>query len=179
MEQVVAPEDLRFDEIRHDVFEANRSVRFGNLWMFVGLVAGSVLAVFFGWIAMDGVGWLQKLTIGANVLVTAWVVFMVLRARRVSRSDDWTLRSRLEIEIQRLEKQRALWSYGGVWFWGPMSVPVLLGLPVRLYWVWFVLCALLCWIVHRGTRTSVDPLLSRLRALHRELLDGDDSVRGA
>jgi MFS family permease len=173
MEQASPPYDLRFEGIKRDVSEANRSVQFGNFWTIFGLIAGSALAVFFGWIAMDGVGWRQKLSIGTFVLVTAWVILMLLRARRVSRSDDWTLRSRLQIEIERLEKQRTLWSYGGVWFWGPMSVPVLLGLPVRLDWVWFLLCAFLYWIVHHWMRKSVDPLLSRLKALHRELVEGD------
>jgi len=51
-----------------------------------------------------------------------------------------------------------------------MSIFVLLALPVRLYWVWFVLCALVYWAVRRSTRKTIDPLLSRLKGLHRELV---------
>jgi len=124
-------------------------------------------------VAMDGVGWLSKLTIATNVVATIWIIVMLLRARRVGRADDWTLRSRLETEIERFEKQRNLWKYGGLWFLAPMSVTVLLGLPVRLYWVWFVLCGVVYWTVRHGRRTRTDPLLARLKGLHRELLDSE------
>jgi hypothetical protein len=120
---------------RRGASELNRGLRFGNFWMIFGSVCGSALAVLFGWLMMDGVGGLAKLTIVANVIVTVWITFMLLRARRVRRSDDWTLRSRLETEIERLEKPRNLWNYGGVWLLAPMSVSVLLGLPAPLYWV--------------------------------------------
>jgi hypothetical protein len=171
MEQTSPTHDLRFDGIRREVSVFNRSVRFGNFWMIFGLVCGSALAVFFGWIAMDGVSGRSKLTIAANVAVTAWIIFMLLRARRTRRSDDWTLRSRLETEIERLEKQRTLWKNAPVWLLLPMSVCVLLGLPVRLYWVWLVLCALVYWLIRRESGMKVDPLLSRLHELHRELLE--------
>jgi hypothetical protein len=173
VEEASPTHDLRFEGIQRGVSEFNRSVRLGNFWMIFGSVCGSALAVFFGWLTLDGVGSLAKLTIAANVIVTAWMIFMLLRARRVSRSDDWTLRSRLEIEIERLEKQRNLWSYGGIWLLAPMSVYVLLGLPARLYWVWFVLCALVYWTVRRGTRRTIDPSLSKLKGLHRELVDSE------
>lgn len=171
MAQASPTQDFGFAQIKNEVSEFDRSVRFGNFWMIFALTCGCGLSVFFGWLAMDGVGWHSKLTISAQVLVAAWLIVMLIRARRVTRSDDWTLRSRLEIEIERLERQRSLYRYGGVLFWGPMSVSALLGLPVRLYWVWFALCALIYWCVRHGTRTKVDPLLSRLKELHRQLVE--------
>ena len=165
-------QDLSFEAIKDEVSEFDRGVRFGNFWMILPSVAGSVLYVLFGWLLLEGTGWLSKLTIVANVIVTAWTIFMLVRARRVTRSDDWTLRSRLEMEIERLEKQRNLWKYGGIWLLVPMSVSVLLGLPARLYWVWFALCALTYWVVRREAAGKIDPLLSRLKELHRELVEG-------
>jgi hypothetical protein len=173
MQQVVPTPDFGVEKIQRDVAEFNRSVRFNNFWAIFGLTSASALGVFFGWVAMDGAGWLSKLTIATNVVATLWIIVMLLRARRVGRSDDWTLRSRLETEIERLEKQRNLWKYGGLWFLAPMFITVLLGLPVRLYWVWFVLCGVVYWTVRHGTRTRTDPLLSRLKELHRELVDSE------
>lgn len=171
MEQTSLTHGLRFDRIKRDVSDFNRSVRFGNFWMIFGSASGSALAVFFGWLTLDGVGWRSKMAIVANGIVTVWMIFMLLKARRVRQSDDWTLRSRLETEIERLEKQRGLWSYGGVWLLAPMTVSVLLGLPARLYWVWFVLCGLVCWTVRRETNRKIDPLLSGLKELRRELIE--------
>jgi hypothetical protein len=165
-------QDFSFERIKGDVSEFNRGVRFANFWMIFGSVCGSALGVFFGWRTRDGAGWQSKLAIAANVIVTAWMIVMLLRARRVTRSDDWTLRSRLETEIALLEKQRNLWNYGGIWLLAPMSVSVLLGLPARLYWVWFALCVLTYWVVRREAARKIDPLLSRLKELHRELVEG-------
>ena len=91
---------------------------------------------------------------------------------RLQAWEDVTGHCDLEIEIERLEKQRNLWKYGGIWLLVPMSVSVLLGLPARLYWVWFALCVLTYWIVRREAAGKIDPLLSRLKALHRELVEG-------
>jgi len=173
MEQASQTHDVGFEGIKRSVSEFNRSVRFGNFSMIFATVCGSALAVFFGWLMMDGVGWRAKLNIAVNVIVTVWIAVMLLRARRVRRADDWTLRSRLETEIERLEKQRSLWSHGGAWLLTAMSVSVLLALPARLYWVWFALCALVYWTVRRSTRNTIDPLLSRLKGLHHELVGGE------
>jgi Flp pilus assembly protein TadB len=172
MQPLSPPQDLKFEAIRDEVAEVNRGARFGDFWMIFALACGSALAVFFGWLTLDGVKTWQKLSIAANVMVTVWVIFWLLRARRTTRSDDWTLRSRLETEIERLEKHRNLWRYGALWVLAPMSVSVLLGLPARLYWVWFVMCAVVYWWARRETRKTLDPLLSRLKALHRELVEG-------
>jgi hypothetical protein len=172
MEHASQTHDLSVEGIKGDVSEFNRGVRFANFWMIFASVCGSALYVFFGWLALDVARWQSRLTIVANVIVTAWMIFMLIRARRVTRSDDWTLRARLETEIERVEKQRNLWKYGGAWLLVPMSVSVLLGLPVRLYWVWFALCALVYWVLRRESAGKIDPLLSRLKELHRELVEG-------
>lgn len=172
MEHAGQTHDLNFEGLKGEVSKFHRGVRFGTLSMILASICGSALAVFFGWLTLDSVGWQSKLTIASNALVTAWIIFMLVRSRRVTRPDDWTLRSRLEIEIELLQKQRNLWSYGGVWLLAPMSVAALLGLPARLYWVWFALCAFVGWLIRHETRRTTDPLLSRLKGLYRELTEG-------
>src|SRR5581483_426044 len=97
-----------------------RSGRNAAFWMIFASVCGSALAVFFGWLTRDGVEWHEKLSIVAYVVGTVCMTFVLLRARRISRADDWTLRSRLEMEIERLEKQRHVWNTVAVWFFLPM-----------------------------------------------------------
>jgi hypothetical protein len=46
-----------------------------------------------------------------------------------------------------------------------------MGMPPRLYWVWLVLCPIAAWSVHHGMRKTIEPLLARLKGLHRELVD--------
>jgi hypothetical protein len=173
MEQTLPAQELRVDTIRRDVAEFNRSVRFRDFWTIVGWGCGSALGLFFGWQAVASTDWLRRTTIIVNALIAIWMVVMLLRARRVKRADDWTLRSRLETEIERVERQRRLWRYGGAWMLAAMTVSVLLGMPPRLYWMWLVLCAIAAWSVRHGTRKTIDPLLARLKRLHRELVDSN------
>ena len=81
---------------------------------------GSFGTVFAHWLNGDSVGRLSQVGILFFVVASAIVVLALLRARKSARSDDWTLRSRLEIKIEQLEKQKKL-GYGvGSWFLAPM-----------------------------------------------------------
>jgi hypothetical protein len=180
--------DVRFEGIKGEVSEFRRAGRNAAFWMIFAHVCGSALAVFFGWLTRDDVGWLSKLGIAAYVIATIWMTFTLLRARKVTRSDDWTLRSRLEIEIERLEKQRNLYNRVGVWLLAPMSVFIVLStlgrhhdltggyLPDLFAWthfysVWLAMCALVYWLCRREITRKFDPLLSRLKGLYRELVE--------
>ena len=102
------------------------------------------------------------------------------------RSDDWTLRARLESEIEQIEKQSRLGASVGFWFLAPMlPAIVLLSLggyhdrtgsyvPDLSLWVYYVVClavyALTYWLCRRETSKRLEPLLARLKGLHRELV---------
>jgi hypothetical protein len=62
--------------------------------------------------------------LGVLVFIAATIVMSValIRARSVTRSDDWTLRSRIEIEIEKRQKQRRLMNSVGYWFLLPMLI---------------------------------------------------------
>ena len=65
---------------------------------------------------------LSRLGVLVFIAATAVMSVALLRARSVSRSDDWTLRSRIEMEIEKLEKQRRLMNRVGYWFLLPMLI---------------------------------------------------------
>ena len=91
-----------------DVTKIHRAVRFRDFWMIFALAVGALLNVLFGWLTQEQVNWLSRLGVVVFIAATAVMTVALLRARSVTRSDDWTLRSRIEIEIERLEKQRRL-----------------------------------------------------------------------
>jgi hypothetical protein len=171
MQHAGKTDDLRFEGIKGEASELRRIGRNGAFWMIFANVCGSALAVFFGWLTRDGVELHEKVSIAAYVVGTICMTLVLLRARRISRSDDWTLRSRLEIEIERLEKQRNLWNNVGAWFFLPMSIASLLALPPRLYPLPFALYAVAYWVCRSSARSQIEPVLSRLRNLHRELVE--------
>jgi len=171
MQRTSKTDELRFEGLKGEVSELRRTGRNSTFWMIFASVCGSALAVFFGWLTRDGVAWHEKLSIAAYVFGTVCTTFVLLRARRISRSDDWTLRSRLEMEIERLEKQRHVWNTVAVWFFLPVSIASLLALPPRLYLLTFVLYAVAWWGCRASTRRQIDPVLQRLRELHRELVE--------
>lgn len=179
--------DLRLDVIKSDVSEIHRVVRLRDLWIFFVLALGSFGTVFIHWVNGDSVGWLSQLGVLSFVVASAFVGVALVRARKVTRSDDWTLRSRLESEIEGLEKQKRL-AYGvGSWFLGPMlPAIVLLTLgghhdrtgsyaPDLSLWVYYLVCVavygLTYWLCRREAEKSLGPLLTKLRGLHHELVD--------
>lgn len=170
MQHASRSDDLHLDRIKDEAAEFRRAGRFGAFWMIFANVCGSALALTFGWLTRDSVRWYEKLSIAVYIAGTLIMVWALLNARRTSRSDDWTLRSRLEMEIEHLVKQRSLWNSSVLWFFLPMTTASLLALPPRLYPLTFALNGVAFWVCRSDIRRRLDPLLSRLRDLHRELV---------
>lgn len=191
MEQTIRTIDLRVDSIKGDVSEIHRVVRLRDFWMIFVLLLGSGGTVFIRWLNGDAVGWLSQIGALAFAIASAVVTIALVRARKVTRSDDWTLRARLESEIEQLEKQSRLGDSVGSWLSGPMlPAIVLLSLggyhdrtgsyaPNLSLWVYYFLCvaayAFTYWLCRRETSKRLDPLLSRLKQLHRELVGNGDA----
>src|SRR5437016_2738545 len=102
LNQSLRAEDLSMRTIMSDVAKIDRSVRFRDFWMISAMVLGAALYFVFGWLTQERVDWLSRFSILTFIAATAVMSIALLRARRTSRSDDWTLRSRLELEIERL-----------------------------------------------------------------------------
>jgi hypothetical protein len=184
-------EDLSMKAIMREVAIFNRSVRFRDFCMIVAMVLGASIYFIFGWLAQEKIDLLSRFSVLAFIAATAVMSIVLLRARRTSRSDDWTLRSRLEMEIERLEKQRRLMNRIGYWFLLPMLIAnglsFLGGYDVRTAshvahatgWALFAGCgvvyAFTYWLVRREVMKMWDPVLARLRRLLADLLGTRDA----
>ena len=190
IDQSFRAEDSSVKKIMSDVAEIDRSVRFRDFCMIFALVGGAVLYLIFGWLTQEKVDVLSRLSVLAFIAATAGMSVALLRARRVTRSDDWTLRSRIEMEIEKLEKQHKLMSRVGYWFLLPMLIAnglsSLGGYDVRTGnhvagtsgWVLFATCCVLYgftyWFVRHELKRKWDPVLARLRGLHADLVGTTD-----
>jgi hypothetical protein len=184
--QSVRVEGPSMTTIMSDVKKIEREVRFRDLWMILALVAGAMLYLIFGWLTRETVDWFSRLGVLLFIAATTVMSVTLLRARNVTRSDDWTLRSRIELEIEKLEKQRKLMNSVGYWFLLPMLIAngmSLLGgqharaeglAPDAPVMAIFASCCLVYgftyWFVRRETRRKWDPVLGRLQQLHADLI---------
>ena len=181
---------LRMDHIQGDVAEIHRVVRLRDFWMIFVLLLGPGSTVVMRWLNGDVVGWLSQIGALALALSSVVATIALLKARRVARSEDSTLRARLESEIGQLEKQRRLGRGVGSWLLSPLFTAIVLlslgarhdhtgsYLPSPLLWAYYALCAAVYaftyWLCRRENSEKLSPLLSRLRRLHRDLVGSGD-----
>jgi len=186
IDQTARVEGPRMTTIVSDLKKIDREVRFRDFWMIFALAIGALLYLIFGWLTQENVDLLSRLGVLAFLGATTVMSVALIRARRVTRSDDWTLRSRIEMEIEKLEKQRRLMNRVGYWFLLPMLIAngiSLLGghhartgslVPDASGVAIFASCALAYgftyWLVRRETKRKWDPVLGRLQRLHADLL---------
>jgi hypothetical protein len=184
--QSVRVEDPSMTTIMSDVKKIDREVRFRDFWMIFSLAMGAVLYLIFGWLTQENVDWLSRLGVLVFIAATTAMGIALLRARSVTRSDDWTLRSRIEMEIEKLEKQRRLMNHVAYWFLLPMLIANGLSLlagqhartgslaPDAAGMAIFASCGFVYgftyWLVRRQTKRKWDPILARLQRLHADLL---------
>jgi hypothetical protein len=173
------------DDIRVQVTELRQGIRFGSFWIIFAFLAVAVIEMFEQFVALDNAGWLSKVGAVAWVCLTLWLAVVLRRSSQVERSDDWTLRSRLEIEIERAQKHRDTWKRMAAWYLAPMLATVVLSTlggshdktgsyaPGLVGWVLLGTCAALFafvyWYCQREIRRKLDPLLARLKGLYTEL----------
>src|SRR5258708_36035392 len=100
VDQSFRAEDLSMKAIVSDVVKIDRSVRFRDFCMILAMVLGASLYFICGWLTQENVDLLSRFSVLAFIAATAVMSIALLRARRTTRSDDWTLRSRLEMEIE-------------------------------------------------------------------------------
>jgi uncharacterized membrane protein len=187
VDQSFRAEELSMKTIMSDVAKIERSVRFRDFCMISAMVLAAALYLVFGWLAQEKVDWLSRFSVLAFIGATAVMSIALLRARRTNRSDDWTLRSRLEMEIERLEKQCRLMNRVGYWFLAPMLIANGLSslggydvrtgshVPNATGWMIFAACGLLYgytyWLVRREVTKKWDPVLAQLRRVLADLLE--------
>jgi drug/metabolite transporter (DMT)-like permease len=186
IDQSVLLEGPSMTTIMSDVKKIDREVRFRDFCMIFALAIGALLYLIFGWLTQENVDSLSRLGVLVFIAATTVMSVALLRARSVARSDDWTLRSRIEMEIEKLKKQRRLMNRVGYWFLLPMLIAngiSLLGshhtraeslVPGASGLAIFASCGLVYgftyWLVRRETKRKWDPVLARLQRLHADLL---------
>jgi hypothetical protein len=166
--------------------KARRDVRMRDFWMIFPLILVACGAVFFNWWARDGVSLQSRIGVVSIVILAGAVTAVLLYARRTSPYDNLTLRSRLEREIEMLQRQVSLLLNVGYWFLLPMFLVVVISswvgqyertgsyLPGSALWVLYAatlfICALAFWLCRREARQRFLPLLSRLKQVHHDLV---------
>ena len=186
VDQAARVEGPSMTTIMSDVKKIDREVRFRDFWMIFALAMGALLYLIFGWLTQENVDLLSRLGVLAFIGATTVMCVALFRARSVARSDDWTLRSRVEMEIEKLEKQRRLMNRVGYWFLLPMlianGISVLGGhhartgslIPDAAGMAIFASCGLVYgftyWLVRRETKRKWDPVLARLQRLRADLV---------
>jgi hypothetical protein len=190
---LVAEGAPRTGDLRAEMARVRRDLRMRDVWMILPLVAVAGGAVFFNWWARDAVSLQSRIGVLAIVASAVVVTLVLLNARRITSHDDWTLRARLEREMQTLGKQVSLLLNVGYWFLLPMFLTIVvtstLGqyertgsyLPGAVVWglygAYIVIAGLAHWLCKREAKRRCLPLLSRLKELHGDLvgLEGSNS----
>jgi len=186
IDQTAGVEGPRMTTIVSDLKNIDREVRFRDFWMIFALATGALLYLIFGWLTQESVDLLSRVGVLTFIGATTVMSVALIRARSVTRSDDWTLRSRIEMELEKLQKQRRLMNRVGYWFLLPMLIAngiSLLGthhartgslVPDPSGMAIFASCGLVYgftyWFVRRETKRKWDPVLGRLQQLHVDLL---------
>ena len=172
--------------VMNDVRRIDREVWFRDCWMIFALVMGALLYLIFGWLTQESVDWLARLGVLGFIAATTVISVALVGARSVAGADDWTLRARIEMEIEKLGKQMRLMNRVGYWFLLPMlianGISVLGGHHARTGGVvpdarglaTFIACSLLYgltyWWVRRETKRKWTPVLMQLKQLHSDLM---------
>ncbi|MGH8196369.1 MAG: hypothetical protein ACREQ8_18535 [Woeseiaceae bacterium] len=183
MEMSVSSAELSWDAIKQNVSEVRRSVRLRDFWVVLVLLFWAVTSV----LSTELSGWLSTLSLALVLGTTGFLIYVLIGVRAVASTDDWTLSSRLASEIQRLEKQAKVVKGFGSWYLLPMFFAVistaLAGfhertgnyIPGLNFWIYSAICAVVfggtMWLHRREARTKIQPLLTRLKELQRELMD--------
>jgi len=176
----------RLEALKTDIASLHRDVRMRDFWLIFPLLTVAGGSVFFNVWTRDKVDVMAQIAALSTVVFAVVVTFVLLNARRVTAYDNWTLRARLEREIERLGRQAALLLNVGYWFLLPMFLMIVITsvvgqhertgsyVPNAISWGLYVaslsISTLTVWLCRREAQRTFMPLLSRMKELHRDLL---------
>jgi hypothetical protein len=176
----------RLEDMRADMARVRRDTRMRDVLLILPLLAVAGIAAFFNWWTRDAVSMQSRIGVLSMVVLAAAVTVVLLNARRVTSGDNWTLRARLEREIETLRRQVSLLLNVGYWFLVPMFLVIVISssmgqyertgsyLPGAMAWrlhgIYLVIALLSYWLCRREAKRRLVPLLARLKNLHRDLV---------
>jgi MFS family permease len=184
MEIAQQPKMLNFSDIQEKVSRFNKSIFYRD-----STEIGTAFLVIFIFsqrlITNPQVGWLTYFGTGIIISAALLIVFMLLKSKKVDIKNDWTLASRIDLEIEKLEKQKKLLNSVGSWYLAPIMSGVFftrLGyhhdntgsyIPDTGILVYFVGCLILSvfiyWLNRRAVSKKIDPVLTAVTNLRQQL----------
>lgn len=187
-EEMTARDDsIDFEGIRRQVARADRRATVISAVEVLACVAVIAFVLVVWWIGSPTAGLHPLLQLGMLAMISScvFVAWKIIRSRKVSTVDDWTLKSRLDIQIEKRERDIRLLTTVAYWYLGPLFLAIILAsyggyvqrsgsyLPDAGLWMYWLLCVALyvgIYALNRyAARTRLRPLLKKLYALRAEL----------
>ncbi|ARU29473.1 hypothetical protein CBR65_19640 [Cellvibrio sp. PSBB006] len=180
---------IDFDKIRTHVDQYDRRTKWSwALELFA--CAGIIIAVGFGWFSVENPSLLFQIGMAAMIVSAAFVAAKIATNRRTLSSDNWTLLGKINIQIEKREKEEKLLRSIASWYLTPLFIAILLAsyggyshrtghyfpdAGLLIYWgACLVLYIGIYYFNQWQVKTRLTPLLAQLYALREQLKDDVD-----
>jgi len=176
-----------FDHIRRNVNNFDRRANIS--WKLELLTCIAVIAaVILIWLVRmptEKLSLMYHIGMLAMVVSCAFVAAKIIWNRRILTTDDWTLSSKLNIQIEKREKETKLLKTVAYWYLTPLLIAVFLSsygghvqrtgsyIPDVGLWIYWTVCLVLYIGIYffnqYRIKTKIQPILDQLYLLRREL----------
>lgn len=177
---------IDFNNIRTQVDAYDRRAKFS--WALeLCACAAIVVAVGFGWFVTEQPGILFQIGMVAMIVSAIFVAVKIVLNRRITSIDNWTLLGKINVQIEKREKEAKLLNSVASWYLTPLFIAVILSsyggyahrtggyIPDAGLWVYWAICLVLYIGIYffnlRQVKTKIKPLLDQLYALRDQLKD--------
>lgn len=176
-----------FNEIRRRADKFDRRINFAwiiELIACAGIIAGIILR-WLVWPPSEVLNPLLQLGFLVTIVAVAFVAIKIVLSRKVIAHNDWTLSSKINIQIEKREKDMKLLSTLASWYLTPLFIAVILGsyggyvqrtsvyVPDIGLWIYWAVCVALYigiyFLNQHRVKTKIQPILEQLYAVKREL----------
>ncbi|MFL0803845.1 MAG: hypothetical protein K6L81_09005 [Agarilytica sp.] len=143
------------------------------------------LLAWFVWLPTKELNPLFHLGMFAMIASCVFVAWKIISERRVSITDDWSFSAKLNIQIEKREKEAKLLNSVAYWYLTPILTAVFIAsyggyahrtgsyIPDAGLWIYWAVCVVLYVGIYFFNRyrvkTKIQPILNQLYALKREL----------
>ena len=175
-----------FDSIQKQVKEFDRKAKVS--WLIEILAcAGVIVGITLMWTTLKSPSLIFQLGMGAMIAAALFVAGKITLSLRVSKHDNWTLATQLDIQIEKREKEQKLMRSVAYWCLAPMLVAIFLtsyggythrtgtyipDLGLCLYWTaCLVFFVSIYYLNQHQLKTKIKPVLDQLYGLKRQLND--------
>jgi len=178
---------VQFEHIRRRVDEFDRRSRAAwaiELFTCAGIIVAVIIA-WFAWLPTQKLHPLFHLGMVAMIASCVFVAWKIISKRKVATSDDWTLSAKINIQIEKREKESKLLNSVVYWYLSPLFAAIVLSsyggyvqrtgsyIPNTATWLYWALCLAMYIGIYLFNRYSlknkVQPILEHLYRLRSEL----------